>query len=106
MTTQSRRFIADSTIFLLLILVVLLSFSFFAFAQSKKTGDLKPWEAPMPAEIEQVADEKPMGAIKIETSCATKDGEKLRHSDPGYSECLVEKNNQLNVKKNYQKKIQ
>ncbi len=91
MNSQVRTQTSDHTILLLVIVALILSFSFFAFAQNQ-TDEIRPFAKPAMMEVRQAKAEKPIGAIIMETSCRPIDGgDALRKGDPGYEQCQSER---------------
>lgn len=91
MTSQARTQTTDYTILLLVVVALILSFSFFAFAQNS-SDEIRPFAKPATMEVRQAKAEKPIGAIIMETSCQPQSGgDALRKGDPGYEQCQQER---------------
>jgi hypothetical protein len=102
MTSQVRTQTTDNTILLLIVVAVILSFSFFAFAQSSDV-EMAPFAKQAPLDVRQAKAEKPIGAIIMETSCQPlSGGDSLRKGDPGYEVCQKERGTPVPANKKVQ----
>ena len=100
MSTNMPRHLIDRTLVVLLIGVLILSFSFFAFAEGPADIEDRPWEKSQPPKrLQFIGTAKPVGAIMMETSCVPHGAtEALRKNDPGYEECATQRRRDFELK--------